>query len=89
MIQAPTKLPKRQQQLFDQLLGRGDVPIDRLFYTIATLRAQGVPAALKTQYQQRYLGPYITALNRNLAERNLHVEPGALKNSYRLVAVKA
>lgn len=81
-----SRLPKRQQQLYERLIGRGDVSIPDLFYTIATLRAQGLPAAFKVQYQQRYLGPYIAALNRNLVADRLRVEPGALKNTYRLVS---
>lgn len=83
------RLPRRQQQLYDRLFGRGDVAIDQLFYSIATVKAQGTPLSLKTQYQQRYLGPYIAALNRNLAGERLRVEPGALKNTYRLVSVTA
>jgi hypothetical protein len=83
------RLPKRQQQLYDRLLGRGDVPIDQLFFTIATLHAQQSEQAFNTAYQQRWLGPYLTALNRNLAGQKLKVEPGALKGTYRLVAATA
>lgn len=83
-----SSLPRRQQQLYDLLLGRGDVPIERLFLSIATLHSQGHPGAFKTQFQQRYLGPYITALNRRLADQQMRVEPGAMKNTYRLVTTK-
>lgn len=79
------KLPRRQQQLFDLLLGRGDVPIDHLYWSM-----QGNPVRngdLLVADMQRWLGPYITALNRNLVDRKMRVEPGALKNTYRLVAV--
>lgn len=75
-------LPRRQKQLYDLLLGRGDVLIDDLMTGVwGTAQFQRT-----TQTQQRYLGPYITALNRNLCEHGLKVEPGALKNTYRLVA---
>lgn len=84
-----SSLPKRQQQLYDRLLGRGDVPIEQLFYAIATLHAQGSEQAFSTAYQQRWLGPYLAALNRNLADRRMKVEPGALKGTYRLVAATA
>lgn len=82
------KLPRRQQQLHDLLLGRGDVPIVDLYTKI---RGTGPVDYFGNQmsYMQRYLGPYITALNRSLAEEHLRVEPGALKNTYRLVAVTA
>lgn len=76
-------LPRRQQQLHDLLLGRGDVPIPDL-YTGMTERAAD-PDAMSDM--QRWLGPYITALNRNLADRRLRVEPGAMKATYRLVAL--
>lgn len=83
-----TNLPKRQQQLYDLLLGRGDVTIERLFGAISTPHSQGHPSAGTTRFQQHYLGPYISALNRRLAVTGLRVEPGALKNTYRLVSFK-
>lgn len=80
-------LPRRQKQLYDLLLGRGDVPIVDLYADLNSIKVTDV--ASTTQHMQRWLGPYITALNRNLADARLHVEPGALKNTYRLVAVTA
>lgn len=77
------KLPRRQQQLHDLLLGRGDVFVDQLFSNMTHRDVNGRAVA----DMQRWLGPYITALNRSLADRKLRVEPGALKNTYRLVAV--
>lgn len=85
----PSSLSRRQQQLYDRLLGRGDVPISDLFFAIATLHAQGSEQSFNTAFQQRWISPYIVALNRKLADQNLRVEPGALKGTYRLVAATA
>jgi hypothetical protein len=85
----PLKLPRRQQQLYDRLLGRGDVAISDLFFAIATLHAQGRPDAFDQRFQQMWLGPYITALNRNLSDHRMRVEPGALKGTYRLTRIAA
>lgn len=74
-------LPRRQQQLHDLLFGKGDVPIGALYDAMADR------LSCDTQDQQRWLGPYISNLNKNLAERGLRVEPGALKNTYRLVVL--
>lgn len=74
--------PVQQQALLDRLLGRGDVPIPDLYGTLREPRGDET-----VQYQQRWLGPYIHSLNKNLAERGLRVEPGALKNTYRLVVL--
>jgi hypothetical protein len=78
-----TDLPKRQKDLHDLLLGRGDVPIPQLFEDMRT--ADTPDYDLKGQ--QRWLGAYISALNKSLAERGLRVEPGALRNTYRLVVL--
>lgn len=75
-------LPPRQQQLFDLLFGKGDVSIDDLF---AAMRGEDPGDVGCTP--QRWLSPYIGALNRNLTDKKLKVEPGALKGSYRMVAM--
>lgn len=83
-----SKLPKRQQQLHDLLLGRGDVLIVDLY--AAMFETNPMKRGTRTVAEkQRHLGPYITTLNRSLdvLGRKLRVEPGALKNTYRLVAV--
>ena len=72
-----TDLSPREQQLYDLLFGRGDVPIKELY------EAMGGPPNPKWRYIQRWLGPYITLLNRRL--EGMKVEPGALKQTYRLV----
>lgn len=75
-------LPRRQKQLYDLLLGRGDVLIEDIYASMFS-----VPPPIDTmQMQQRWLGPYVAALNKKLANDGLRVEPGALKNTYRLVA---
>ena len=76
-------LPRRQKQLYALLLGRGDVMIETLYAAITDRAIDGRAMA----DMQRWLGPYITNLNRNLVDHGLRVEPGALKNTYRLVAV--
>jgi len=77
-----TALPPRQQQLHDLLFGKGDVPITHLYAAIFG------EAERPMRQQQQWISPYISALNRRLAVRNLKVEPGDLKNSYRLVVMQ-
>lgn len=77
------KLPARQRRLRDLLIGKGDVPITDLFQA---MRAPSTPAYDSVTEQMRWLGPYVTNLNKNLAAERLRVEPGALKSTYRLVA---
>lgn len=79
----PDALPGRQQQLHDLLFGKGDVLVTDLH---ASMFPDAAPR--RTTDMQRWLGPYITALNRNLVCRRLRVEPGDLKNSYRLVVMQ-
>lgn len=77
----PTDLPERQQQIYDALKGRGDVPITELCTAISA------PPLDLTRNHQQWLGPYITRLNRRLAKQKLRVKPGALKGTYRLTVV--
>lgn len=88
-------LPRRQKQLYDLLLGRGDVLIMDLYHEMHSTRrprnAEGMTAVLVSDHedvaaQQRWLTPYIALLNERLVDHGLRVEPGALKNTYRLVA---
>ena len=76
----PTDLPERQQQIYDVLKGRGDVPITELAAAIDSPK-QDLAA------QQQWLGPYSVRLNRRLAKQKLRVKPGALKGTYRLTVV--
>lgn len=76
-------LPRRQKQLHDLLLGRGDVAITELF---AAMRLESTPVYDDTQAQQRWLAPYITMLNDSIAAQGLRVQPGDVKQTYRLVA---
>lgn len=71
-------LPRRQKQLFDALLGKGDVSWQTLCDAIE---------AEPTVHLAQYLGPYITKLNRRLVKSSLKVEPGRMKGTYRLVAI--
>lgn len=75
------RLPRRQKALYDRLVGRGDVGIFDL-YAAVTGRACAQPS----RYAQTYISPYVRRLNRRLAAQGLKVEPGALKQTYRLVA---
>jgi hypothetical protein len=72
-------LPRRQQQLYDLLFGRGDVPISDLYAAITK------PDCDNRRDMQQWLGSYITRMNRRLRSHGLKVEPGALKGTYRLV----
>lgn len=77
-----TTLPARQQLLHDLLFGKGDVLMDEL---VSAMRDGDLADFACTP--QQWLSPYIGALNRNLVGRKLKVEPGALKGSYRMVAM--
>jgi hypothetical protein len=74
------KLPARQKQLYELLLGRGDVAVLELYQ-----KMQG-PAehADDVRYAQQYLGGYITKLNRRIQARKIRVVPGRMKNTYTL-----
>lgn len=71
------ELSPREQQLYDLLFGRGDVPISELY------EAMGGPE--HKRYPQQWIGRYIVLLNRRLD--SMKVEPGALKQTYRLVRI--
>lgn len=70
-------LPRRCQQLYDALSGRGDVPF-------ATL-CEAIDANLGPTASQQWLGPYVTRLNRRLVKHGLAVKPGVVKGTYRLI----
>lgn len=76
-----TDLPRRQQELYDLLVGKGDVPILELYEKL-----QG-PAehAGDVRYAQQWLGPNISRMNRRLAARKLQVKPGRMKSTYALI----
>ena len=74
-----TDLPRRQQQLYDSLAGRGDVP----FTTVA----EALEANLENCAAPQWLGPYVTRLNRRLAKRGLAVKPGVTKGTLRLIVL--
>lgn len=76
-------LPRRQKELYDRLFGRGDVLIVDLYEFMRDPRPD---CSESIQDMQRYITPYIAMLNKNLADHGMKVEPGALKNTYRLVA---
>ena len=75
-------LPRRQKELYDLLLGRGDVPIEDLHNTV-----RNSADVFSVQAMQMWLGPYISNLNKSLEPHGLKVEPGALKQTYRLVRI--
>lgn len=77
------KLTVSERMLFDLFDRHGeDVPIDVLYVGMS-----GPPdRADETTYPQKWLGGYITRLNRRLAAVNMKIEPGALKRTYRLVS---
>ena len=75
-------LPHRQQQLYDALVGQGDVEIRRLCSAL-----EG-PDLEDQRTMQQWLGPYILRLNKRLTKRGLKVVTGKLKGTYALVVVK-
>lgn len=76
------RLPARQRQLYDLLLGQGDVPIRDLF------QAMGGPTTMDdtNRNRQAWLSPYVRRLNRRLDAEGLVVTPGQLKQTYRLLS---
>jgi len=78
------ELPRRQRQLYELLFGKGDVSISQLYVAMRGFTGDG---GIAVAFMQRHLSPYITLLNRSLAAHGMKVEPGALKNTYRLIAV--
>jgi len=73
-------LGPQQQKLHDLLFGKGDVLIEDLYRAL-----RGEPDGLSSAAMQRRISPYIVALNHKLAPAKMRVEPGALKQTYRLV----
>lgn len=76
------RTPHRLQQLYDLLVGKGDVAIDELYHRMAG------PPTNDPQFPQRWLSPYISRLNRRLRTVHREVIPGDLKQTYRLVVTK-
>lgn len=81
------ELPRRQRELFNLLLGKGDVLISQM-YEHMFYQNKGATEDRPVADLQRRLSPYISLLNKSLVAHNMKVEPGALKNTYRLVAVE-
>lgn len=77
-------LPRRQQELYDLLAGKGDVPILDIYGHM------GGPAdhVGDPRYAQQWLGSHVTRLNRRLAARGLRVCPGRLKGTYALIVTR-
>ena len=73
------KLPHRQQQLYDALAGRGDVPWSDLCAALEIDTRGGHPAM--------WLSAYVRPLNKRLAARGLTVKPGDIKGTMRLTVV--
>lgn len=84
MTSKPKPLPRRQQELYDLLKGKGDVPILSLY---AALCPPGRDEVSQRDAQQ-HLGSLITRANRRLAKRGLRIQPGFLKGTYRLEVVE-
>lgn len=71
-------LSDRERELLAILEGKDDVLIPVIYFKM------GGPNGKTVVYQQRWLGGYISRLNKALEGSSLRVEPGALKRSYRL-----
>ena len=72
----PLELPKREQDLYDLLVGQGDVHIAALY------EAMGGPEDRDPPYRQQWLGPYISRLNRRLKNLKMRVRPGQARETY-------
>lgn len=87
------KLRRRQQQAIYDLLRSGtDVHFEELYLAISDKpehhRRVDVKDEQSRSAAQSWVAPYITRLNRRLAEHGLKVVPGLLKHTYRLVPLK-
>jgi len=76
-------LPPRQRALFGSLKGCGDVHIDVLFAAVDGPAQRYVTPTMR----RRWIGSYLTRLNRRLAGHGLAVQPGEMKRTYRLHVV--
>lgn len=81
-VTADIHLPPRQRAIFERLRGAGDVSVCDLFDAI-----EGPDRYRSNRQQQRWLGSYLTRLNRRLRDHGLVVQPGDLKRTYRLNVV--
>ena len=72
-------LPRREQDLYDLLAGKGDVPIAAIY------QAMGGPEDRDPRYHQQYLGIHVTRLNRRLKNMRMKVKPGEARGTYTLV----
>lgn len=72
-------LPRREQDLYDLLAGKGDVSIPDLY------EAMGGPVDRDPSYYQMWLGYYITRLNRRIKNMKMKVRPGEARGTYTLV----
>lgn len=77
----PLELPRREQDLYDLLAGKGEVPIDVLY------EGMGGPPCDDPRRRQQWLGPYTTKLNRRIRNLKMRVKPGRLRDTYALVIV--
>ena len=77
----PLELPRREQDLYDLLAGKGDVPIPVLY------AGMGGPDGADQLRQQQWLGAYVTKLNRRVKNLKMRVRPGEARGTYALVIV--
>lgn len=73
--------PAKIQVIFDALEGKGDVHVLNLYKTLTEKESND------QVYAQQFLGSYFTRLNRRLKQSGRRVSPGALKGTYRLIAI--
>lgn len=77
----PLELPRREQDLYDLLAGKGDVHINDLYL------GMGGPDCDDLRRRQQWLGPYTTKLNRRIRNLKMRVRPGEKRDTYALVIV--
>ena len=71
-----------QRLLYMTLRGAGTVPIELLHQKLYG------PSNLTLRRKQQQLGPHISRLNMHLVVRGFRIEPGAQKQTYRMVEHK-
>lgn len=80
MLSELLELPTKMKQLLDVMEPAGqDVTVVKMFEAV-----KGEKATAEYRHLQQHMGPYITRLNRRLAQYRYRVEPGRLKGTYRL-----
>ena len=80
-----TQLPRRQKQLYDILVGRGEVAVLDIY---RAMNPSDADHRDDPRWAHQWLGIYVSRANRKLAERGLRIQPGERKLTYTLAVVE-